>query len=226
LARTFLYEATVARARALFEFLDNLDMSISPGSWKLMVQEIERVRTGILVLPFLDHLGQASTRLEISRLARGYFDDRARNYLGRRESDVRTNLPHTIEDHIAHVAAVRWAKPDTLPKLATFDEAVLRFEPMIPAMLLETLRGQVGVSEAVRLAERLRELPAIRSAVRANIYYSWVCISQGVAPAKDKVDDFRHVIEAAYCGALMTCDRKLLVAISRINPALVPLPGG
>lgn len=190
-----------------------------------MTQEAVSIRTGALVLPFLDHLSQVSTRVEISKLARGYFDDRAREFLTRRESSINSNLPQTIQKYIERVTDFRAGQPNALPKLMTFNDAVRYFEPMVAVAIPEILHRRVNTSEAACIAKRLNELPAIRSVVRANIYYSWVCISYRVAPAKDKVDDFCHVIEAAYCAALLSSDRKLLAAVPEINPALPPIAG-
>ena len=65
--------------------------------------------------------------------------------------------------------------------------------------------------------------PAIRSGVRANLYLMWICISRRVAPAVDKLDDYRHIIEASYCDALVSGDDQLIRTTPRINPALESL---
>ena len=225
LARTFLVPSAADKACKLFQFVEQLDPSLSPGSWNLMAQEVVRLRTGAIVLPFLDHLGQASTRLEVGRLARGSFDDRARSFLSGREADVRANLPRTVERYIAQISDARQSNPESVPRMITFEEALQQLGPTVESKLPEMLRGQIDNAMAARLAAHLPELPAIRSTVRANIYYSWVCISQRIAPARDRLDDFREIIEASYCDAFVTSDRKLLKATPLINPSLEAMSG-
>ena len=39
-------------------------------------------------------------------------------------------------------------------------------------------------------------------------------------PAKDKVDDHRHIVEAAYCDAFITSDSQLIKNANKINPSI------
>ena len=90
-------------------------------------------------------------------------------------------------------------------------------------MIRTALHDAVSTSEAQNLAARIDQFPALRSTVNANIYLNFVAIGQGQIPSFDKVDDFRHVIEASYCDTSVTDDRRLLNQTASINPSLTVL---
>ena len=223
LARTFLVQNQEARGRALFSFIRDLDPSVSPGSSNLMMQEITKLRTDAAVLPFLDHVNQVATRAEITRLAAGVFDSVARTFIQTREQDIEKNHPVSMGDYIAGVEDLRSEDTRAVPNFGTFDRAVSFFQPKVPSLIRDMLQSVVSVEEATALAARLNDLPAIRSGVRANLYLMWICISQRVVPAVDKLDDYRHIIEASYCDALVSGDDQLIRTTPKINPALESL---
>jgi len=45
-----------------------------------------------------------------------------------------------------------------------------------------------------------------------------ICIIHGDIPGKDKIDDYRHIIEASYCDVFITGDAQLQKTVPRINP--------
>lgn len=220
LARTFLNPDRQARGQALFAFVRDLEPSVSPGSSNLMAQEVVKLRTGAAVLPFLDHLNQVATRGEITRLASGVFDSVARGFIERREHEIEENHPKMMQEYIASVQALRRDDVKAVPRFGTFDDAVLFFREKVPSIVRDLLRRQVSTAEAATISDRLDQCPAIRSGVMANLYLMWVCISHRVSPAFDKLDDYRHVIEASYCDAIVAGDDQLLRTVPRIQPGL------
>lgn len=139
-----------------------------------------KLRTGAAVTPFLDHLNQASTRLEIERLAAGIFDSRAEEFIRSREGAIRTNSPVLSEQYLAHVKRVKNRSVNRLKKIKTFDDIVR-----------EVLKKTVSFAEAVELSQRLASFPALRSTVNTNMYYSFIHIVYGVGPSNDKINDYR-----------------------------------
>jgi hypothetical protein len=220
LARTFMDANGHVRGQTLFRFVQDLDPAVSPGSSALMVEEIHRLRTGTAVLPFLDHLNQAATRLEIARLAGGVFDDRARGFIERREQEVEEHHPHLMRQYISYVNELRSADSEAVPRLSLFEDAVKRFHRKVPELIRDLVQREVTDREALRLSEQLDHFPAIRSGVRANLYLMWICIANNVVPAFDKLDDYRHIIEASYADALVTEDEQLRRTAPRIHTGL------
>ena len=223
LARTFLGVNGHARGQTLFRFVQALDPAISPGSSALMVDEIRRLRTGTAVLPFLDHLNQAATRLEIARLAGGGFDERARGFIQQREQEVEKLHPHLMRQYISYVNELRSEDPAVVPRLSLFEDAVRLFQRKVPELISDLVQRQVTDPEAMRLSEQLDQFPAIRSGVRANLYLMWICIANNAVPAFDKLDDYRHVIEASYSDAFVTEDEQLRRTAPRIHTGLEPV---
>ena len=67
-------------------------------------------------------------------------------------------------------------------------------------------------------------------AIRTSVYYWWnaefICLAHGRAPSVDKVDDYRHVVEASYCDVFVSNDGQLLRSVSRLHPTLAPVAVG
>ena len=51
----------------------------------------------------------------------------------------------------------------------------------------------------------------------------FICLANGVAPSVDKVDDYRHVVEASYCDFFVTNDEQLFRSVSRLNEIITPI---
>ena len=73
LARTFLADDGHDRGRELFKFLQDLDPSFQPWPRNLLSQEVDKLRRGFAVLPFLDHENYLVVKQEIEHLAAGRF---------------------------------------------------------------------------------------------------------------------------------------------------------
>ena len=220
LARTFLDPNTIEIGRTLFAIVRDLDPSYSPPPVKLFEQEVLKLRTGSAVLPFLDHLGQASTRAEVQRLAMGNFDENARRFIEKRESEIKSEHPKNGQAYLAHIQDVSSDKGAQSIKMRTFEDALTYFKSQIPDAINQRLQDRITRLEAKELAQRLDFFPAIRSAVRADIYLNYICIVHVNTPGFDKLDDYRHVIEGSYCDVFVTGDNQLYKSANKINPNL------
>lgn len=222
LAATFLSPGQEEKAVALFSIVQDLDPSYQRSSDSLLQEEILKLRTGAAVLPFLDYLGHASTRTEVGRLALGIFDQRARCFIRERESQIRVRFPNQAADYLQNVVT---AQAHGAPCIQTFEEAYQYFESkgQLPALIRRALRNQVAAHEARELHQRLEEFPAIRALVRATLYMDFIFIKHRVKPNDDKLDDYRHIIEATYCDAFVADDNQLLKTVRIISPHLYPL---
>ncbi|MBW2170056.1 MAG: hypothetical protein JRG69_12520 [Deltaproteobacteria bacterium] len=218
LARTFLNPKDFETGQRLFAIVRDLDPSYSPPPVKLFEQEVLKLKTGSAVLPFLDYLGQASMRTEVHRLAMGNFDDKARRFIERRESEIKLEHPRNDQAYLAHIQDVRSDQGAQNAKLRTFEDVLTYFQPQIPDAIHQRLQGSITRSEANELVQRLDSFLAIRSAVRADVYLNFICIVHKDTPGFDKIDDYRHVIESSYCDVIITGDRQLYRSANRINP--------
>lgn len=108
--------------------------------------------------------------------------------------------------------------------IQNFDDIVTSFSDQIPNLISLIMNGNLNPCYALQLANNLDTYPAIRSAVRANLYLCYISIKHEQFPGKNRVDDFRHVIEAAYCDAMMVCDDTFSRTIICINPQIRVVP--
>jgi hypothetical protein len=218
--RPFLRPEQAHVGQALFRFVRDLDPSITPPTMDLLFQEVLRLRTNAAVLPFLGYENQNATRLEIHRLAEGTFDATARGFIAAREDEVRREHPRIANAYIEHITRVRNRRGDSLPVLRRFRDVAEYFRDRWPEMIRTILHNRITRSEARELAARLGEFPAIRSALNANLYLTFICIAHETAPGDDKLDDYRHFIDASYCEGIVLYDNRARNAAPHIAPQL------
>lgn len=218
LGRAFLNSENTELAKQLFRILYDLDPSYQPTVADLLGQEIVSLRTGAAVLPFLDHLNQVATHEEVLRLSQGLVSDRALQFIQAREADIRHNHPLHARFHMDQGALTRRLKT---PKVKSFEDLVAMMENALPELIFQVLKRRVSRSEAKELSQRLDSFPTLRTTVRANLYLSFIAFVHVTQPAFDKLDDYRHVIEASYCDALITCDGQLNNTAPKLHPGLL-----
>jgi len=222
LARSFLGGDAVstARGRTLFILLRDLDPIYQPGPDDLLQSEVQKLRWKVPVVSFLDPLKVAATQNEVSRLAEGVFDTRARRFISAKEKEKEQAL-NAEENHVVLVRSFRKADR-SIRGLKTFDHVWRYFESRgeIPLCIKEILGGAVSLDEAKELAACPSSFPAITAAVRANAYLNFIMISNATRPGKDKLDDYKHCFEASYCDAFITADRQQETAMRAICPKI------
>lgn len=217
LARTFLGPDKSVKGSQLFSILRDIDGSIVPPTGMLLEQEIIKLRTGSAVLPMLDSGNQAATRYEIVKLARGIFDSTAEKFIASRENERRTNESLENDEYLNHVRQVNRDNKSEYRNVRNFEDTLRYFDKDVTESIRRILRGKVSRSEAIELSQRLDSFPSLRSVVRANQYLCFIVIRNEVHPAYDRVDDFRHVIDASYCAAFLTNDGQLARTANYIN---------
>lgn len=220
LAATFLLPEHADVGKGLFRFVRDLGPSFAPPTMNLLSQEVLRLRTNAAVLPFLPHADQVATRLEVHRLAEGIFDGSARTFIEARENEVRREHPNIAKEYIEHVRGVRSRRGNSLPSFRRFADVAEYFRDRWADMIRAILHGKVTSEEARELAERLTAFPAIRATLNANLYLMFICIAHEAVPGGDKLDDYRHLIDASYCDAIVLYDDKARHAAPHIAPHL------
>ena len=225
LARTFAAPDNphADRARQLFTMLRDLEPAYQPDVPMLLAGELQKLRFGTAVLPFLDAFDLAATRTEVARLANGFFDDQARRFI-RQKDALKLESLDAQERHAAYIGTLR-GTDQVVRDLRTFDDVWRYFERRgdIPRLIADVLHHKISSSEASELAARLPSFPAIGAATRANVYLNFIMVAGAVRPGKDKMDDYTHCIEATYCPALVSADGQQITALRAISPDVRPI---
>lgn len=224
LAKTFLDPNQTKRGRSLFLLLQDLNPAIIPPTKEILKREIIRLRTGALVLPFLDTINQAATRYEIEKLANGIFNSNAEQFIMSREEKIKNMEPVMTQNYLNHISQVKADNPGLSKEIRTFEDVVSYFGDDIPDLIKSILKIRITNLEASELSHRLDSFPALRSAVLANLYLCFICIVHEVSPSYDKPADYRHVIDSSYSIAIVTDDAGLNKTVNCINPNLDVIP--
>jgi hypothetical protein len=218
LARNFRGGGGKTRGQKLFSILRDLAPIYQPDPGTILQSEIEMLRYGTPVVPFLDFLETAATQALVIRLANGMFSDEDDWHM----SGVEAAKKHELRAQQACLIPInRLREVDrTVRRLRTFDDVWTYSERggLLEPLFEETLGGVVSMAEAKELASSPSSFPAITAAVRANVYLNFIMISGGVTPGKDKLDDYKHCFEASYCDAFLTADRQQETAMKLICP--------
>jgi hypothetical protein len=228
LARTFRSPDNNERAKQLFSFVFDLEPSLLPPTAHLLKEELQKLRTGAAVLPFLTGLAYASVRTEIGRLAQGQFDERAQAATTTIDEEVRRGHPLWADFHIKEVQRLSMNAQNEIRRALSPEEIYLYLTEsgQLPGYIDQIFRDlgtPVLPREGVELASRIGEFPALQANVRAHCYLTFICYAYQKAPGLDKLSDYRHVVDASYCGALLAADGQLLKTVPSICPSLVPL---
>ena len=120
LARTFLNEESRDRGINLFRIIENLEPTFQPTVNMLLAQEINKLRIGVAVLPFLEPINQIATKQEVLKLARGIFDEKAKAFIIERESNIRKENPIIARSYIDNTVKFREQKKQSKDHPRTF----------------------------------------------------------------------------------------------------------
>jgi hypothetical protein len=217
LARGFLSEGAKADAQCNFQILFDLEPVFGPTTKILFRKELDRLRTGALVIPVLDELDHAQAKYQVGRMAEGLLETEGKEFIRRREANIDRDYPLFTAYQLRQSREFR-ASVARKPK--TFDEVLTQFEAQVPGMLRQILGNRATSSEADELDARLNTFLALRSTVRAKLYLWAIPLMHGVGFSRDKNDDYRHVIEASYAEVFVTGDGQLAQTVPRIHPGL------
>lgn len=220
LARTFLYPTHAKKGQELFIVVSDLDPSIIPPTHELLNMEIIKLRSGASVTPFLDTNNQAATRYEIEKLAHGIFDSNAEEFIKSREKKIREIEPVINQNYLQHISQVKSNNPGIARQVRTFEDVLSYFKDDIPQLIKRIVKVKITNFEALELSQSLNSYPALRSAIRANLYLSFICIVHNTSPSYDKPDDYRHIIDSSYSKVIITADEQLIRTTNRINQDL------
>jgi hypothetical protein len=218
LARGFLAEKNQADARRNFSILSELDPEFGPTPTMLFDREVDKLRTGAIVIPVLDELNRASVRQQVMQMAAGHLETVGREFVGRREASIDQDYPQFMSQQLGRI---RRAVAAGRPRPKTFEDVLAEFDDQVPGIVRQLLKNRVSVSEAAELHARFDEFPALRSTVRANLYLWAVPLIHDAGASRDKNDDYQHVIEASYCQALVTGDEQLARTTPKLHPGLL-----
>jgi len=219
LARTFLDPDQMERGQALFTLLRDIDASFIPTTGQLIESELVKLRTGSVVMPFLDHDNRIATRYEIECLAQG-FVNRATSFTEIREKERRKNEVIENRDYLQQLFVLEQIDPKRFKGIKTFEQTLEVFSDELPAIITAVVKRGISRTEAKEVSVRLDSFPCIWSLVKANLYLNFIMIRYKIEPSYDRLDDFRQVADAAYCKAFVTNDDQLFKTATKINDAL------
>lgn len=215
LARTFLNENNTDIAIKLFTVINELSPEFSNQPGVLMSQEVGNCLNNDKIHSFLNGEEKQQTIEEIRKLSVGNFDDKARAFIEERDNNF--NIDH---ENISKHNIKLFIKCPPSECVRTFEDVFAYYENDFPSLIIKIFNDTISEETALEVIEKIDKFLTIRSNLRSQIYLMYVQLVQKAVPASDKVDDHRHIIEAAYCDAFITSDAQLINNANKINPNL------
>jgi len=212
LARTFLKIENTDTAIQLFTVIKELEPEISIQPGILMYQEANNCLTGREITPFLSGEEKQTAVDEVLKLSAGNFDDRAKNFIKERDTNYQ-------QDHVEvakkNIELFKISPPEE--RLRTFEDIFEFYKNDLSTLLANIFKGKLTNSQALSIIGKINKYPVISARLRAELYLVYVYLVHKAVPANDKVDDHRHLIEAAYCDAFITNDRQIINNSNKIS---------
>ncbi len=220
LAKTFLVDKKQDLACKFFQTIMYLEPKYGANNLDLINQELHHFFSyqHQYIKPFLSINNLADAKNEVRKLATANFDDNARNFIQDRETRFKADHPQSSGKNIDLF------KISPPPKcIKTFEDFNAHYQISHANVLVKILKNAITIEQARAVLASAFRYPAIRSCINAQMYFMFIAAIEQVCPAKDKVDDYRHVVDAAYCDAIITNDGQLLNNTFKINPHLTVL---
>ena len=213
LARTFLNPKNTDTAIRLFRIVEELSPEYSEQPGALITQEVDRCLNNSDIAPFLDGADFNAAVDEVQKLSTGNFDDKARGFIEGRDSNFQRE--HEI---IAKINIEEFRRNFLIMRIRTFEDVLSYYENDFSTLLIKIFNGKLSRAEALNILDVIDTLHTIQSRLRSEIYLLFIALVHGAVPNTDKVDDHRHIIEAAYCDVFITGDSQLINNANKINP--------
>ena len=221
LARTFT-SGHATEGKALFAFVRDLYAQIDHPPVVLWSRERKYLDGGVPVVSRLDSRNRRFTRSHINRLADGRLGSELTGLIHQRAAD-KLKFGRSTEFFLEQVKQLRRDEPSAIPKISDFPSAVKMFAPSALKFIQAMSDSPMSDDVAQRVLARIDELPAHRSHHRFWLYMMFICIKTKQVPGRDKLDDYRHVIEASYCDIFVSRDRQQLYAAPLIGTHLTAI---
>ena len=218
LARGFRSPSARTDAQRNFQIVAQLDPVYGPTPDMLLDKELDQLRTGAAVIPTLDAMNHASAKYQVARMAEGLFEPEGEEFVREREANIQRDHPKYTAYQLREVRQTIGAGAH---QPTTFEEVVTVLDSEVPSMIRQILGNRATALEAAELHGRLDRFPALRSIVRANLYLWAIPILHDTGASLDKLDDYRHVVEASYADVFVTGDGQLARTVPRIHPGLL-----
>lgn len=140
LARGLLAEHSADAAQRDFVVLSELEPVFEPTPEMFFEKEIDRLRTGAIVVPVLDELNRVSAKQQVAQMAAGQLEQAGREFIHRRESNVDRDHP----GYTAHqLLQVRRAVAAGRPRPKTFEAVLAEFNDKVPSLFRQFLETQI-----------------------------------------------------------------------------------
>jgi hypothetical protein len=210
IARTFDNVNNTNIGIALFTILKDLNPTYSCDTSELLKRQINQliyendcnylIEEGKLI--YLNKIINEVTQGDISKIDI--------NRIRSRESGIKDNQS-------------QWNDLFTYPEISNFEQFFcdkIKITDDIIWLINEICQETLNKFYAEKLIFKINDLLVIKTAIRANLYMSYLARKYKSAPSKDKTDDFRHLIDASLCSYFVTDEKKLKEHADYIIPEL------
>jgi hypothetical protein len=186
------------------------------------VAEARFIREKIPVNPFATSSEKDYVFREIEALAEGRISSGVLELAQKRKRVVIHDWPRSMERYLGEVKKIRKVSLFDAPHFRTFKDVRDYFWVDVVRFILAVPEFRLSQEEAKSVAAEFERFPAIGGTVHFWWYAFFVCLSDKRIPGADKVNDWRHAVEASYCDVFITNDQQLYRQVPQLQPLLAP----
>lgn len=208
LVRNFISDKNQQIGIKLFSILGDLNPIYSCQTTQLLRREVNKFINGtacdfIIESEFLNPLKDAIQQFSLGNIDKYYVE-----YVANRELEIKNN------------SAKQWESIFQDNKIVNFDDFyrdTICKKENITFFIKNMCDIKLNDLQAEGLSIHINEFKAIKTAIRANLYMSYIARNNKISPSKDKNDDFRHLIDSSLCTYFVTNDNDLKKYAQIIN---------
>lgn len=214
-------QETRADVRSAASFLADLtEIDYVPKLDRLIFAELNRAATGVEIVTVTRPFERLQIRQELYALARG-DGVRAARFITEREQRAMSVHRDVAVANAATFQTLFTRDPSVRKRCKTVDGFRREFGHLAIDILRELTRQQRLKTLTGTLQVVLRDpdrFPLLSTWLNAQWYEAWISASTGSAPAADKRDDFRHLVESATSDVFVTAEVNLLRRAAELSP--------
>lgn len=188
----------------------------------LIKNEIVKVQAGGIPINILTGEQMNDVKDALRRMAEGLTEE-AKQFIEPRERRVEIDRANMTEEIIRRVEEYYRDNPERppIPGRFTAFRNSLSVEECIRTIqdgLINLKIRSVSENDLRRVLGNPEDYPIINTWLNSNIYLNWIPAYFGVPPAKDKISDFRHIINSCASNLFVSADGKLIKNFNELSP--------
>jgi hypothetical protein len=208
-ARCYLKANTIEKGKEIFRVLSSINNPRYILIPDIVIQK-EKIRSesaGGYLITKTDELNNTAMKAEIMRLAKSPNEE-AKIFIKKREKNITVNYPKISNKNIKELMKIRG-------DVKTYED----FKKIVQDKICQYYSKYYKLTNISFILSDPKKYGYINTLIAVQIYILWINYRHKKAASRDKIDDYRHLINGSYhlVDIFVTADKKLFKNIYLLN---------